>query len=88
MKSATKNKFYKSPTKKLVRFFEESRDNWKSKYKETKKTVRYLTYKMRSLERSRDKWKKKAQEEKENLRIAEEKIKSYEKKRNSQKTLK
>lgn len=80
MKSATKNKIYKSPTKKLVRFFEKSRDNWKKKYKETQKTVRYLTYKMRSLERSRDNWKKKAQEEKEKLRIAEEKIKAYEKK--------
>ena len=88
MKSATKNKVYKSPTKKLVRFFEKSRDNWKRKYKETKKTVRYLTYKMRSLERSRDNWKKKAQEEKEKLQIAEEKIKAYEKKSNFQKVLK
>ncbi len=87
MKSATKNKVYKSPTKKLVHFFEKSRDNWKRKYKATKETVRYLNYKMRALERSRDNWKKKAQEEKEKLKIAEEKIKAYEKKRNSQKTL-
>ena len=88
MKSATKNKVYKSSTKKLVRFFEKSRDNWKRKYKKTKETVRYLTYKMRSLERSRDDWKKKAQEEKEKRRIAEEKLKAYEKKRDFQKTLK
>ena len=87
MKSVTKNKVYKSPVKKLARFFEESRDNWKQKYKETKKTVRYLSYKMRSLERSRDEWKKKAQEEKEKRKMAEEKIESYKKKRNSQKSL-
>lgn len=88
MESATKNKVYKSQTKKLVRFFEKSRDNWKKKYKKTQKTVRYLTYKMRSLEKSRDNWKKKAQEEKEKLKIAEERIKAYEKKHNSQKILK
>ena len=84
MKNAKSEKTYKSPTRKLARFFEKSRNNWKRKYKEAKKTVRYLKDKVSSLEKSRDNWKKKAQE-------ANAKLASYEfeeKKRNSRKAMK
>ena len=41
MESATKNKVYKSSTKKLVRFFEKSRDNWNFSFaKSAVKTVK------------------------------------------------
>jgi len=85
MKSAKNDKVYKSPKRKLVRFFEKSRDNWKRKYKEAKKTIRYLKDRMRSLEKSRDYWKEQAREANEKLKIYE--AEKNKKKRNSQKTL-
>ena len=90
MKSAAPKKTYKSPRRKLVRFFEKSRDNWKEKYTELKRRVRYLENRIRYLEKSRSNWKEQAQAREENLKIAEEKIGLYEeekKKRNSQKPL-
>lgn len=62
MKSATKDKVYKSPVRKLARFFEKSRDQWKAKCLEAKKTIKYLKNRVRFLEESRDRWKKQAQE--------------------------
>lgn len=62
MKSATKDKVYKSPVRKLARFFEKSRDQWKAKCREAKKTVKYLKNRVRFLEESRDRWKGQAQE--------------------------
>ena len=84
MKNAKSGKTYKSPIRKLARFFEKSRDNWKIKYKEVKTTVRYLKDKVSSLEKSRDNWKKKAQD-------ANAKLVAYEleeKKSNSRKAMK
>ncbi len=62
MKSATKDKVYKSPVRKLARFFEKSRDQWKAKYREAKATIKYLKNRVRFLEESRDRWKSQAQE--------------------------
>ncbi len=62
MKSATKDKVYKSPVRKLARFFEKSRDQWKAKCREAKKTIKYLKNRVRFLEESRDRWKSRAQE--------------------------
>lgn len=62
MKSATKDKVYKSPVRKLARFFEKSRDQWKAKCREAKATVKYLKSRVRFLEDSRDRWKSRAQE--------------------------
>jgi hypothetical protein len=36
-------KKYKSPLKKLVKFFEESRDKWKEKYVEKSKELKRVT---------------------------------------------
>ena len=62
MKSATKDKVYKSPVRKLARFFEKSRDQWKAKCREAKATIKYLKNRVRFLEESRDRWKSRAQE--------------------------
>jgi len=62
MKSATKDKVYKSPVRKLARFFEKSRDLWKAKCREAKKAIKYLKNRVRFLEESRDRWKKRARE--------------------------
>ncbi len=48
---------YSSPLRKLVKFFEQSRDNWKAKYVDAKKTIKLLQNQERRLTKSRDKWK-------------------------------
>ena len=55
-------KSYKSPIRKLVRFFETSRDQWKAKCLEAKATVKGLKHRIRYLEQSKAEWKTKARE--------------------------
>jgi len=62
MKSATKDKVYKSPVRKLARFFEKSRDQWKAKCRAAKTMVKRLKSRVRFLEESRERWKKRAKE--------------------------
>jgi len=62
MKSATKDKVYKSPVRKLARFFEKSRDQWKAKCREAKATIKLLKNRIRFLEESRERWKSRAKE--------------------------
>jgi len=49
-----KAKSYKSPQRKLVRFFEKSRDQWKAKCLEAKARVKRLSNRIRFLEKSKD----------------------------------
>jgi histidinol-phosphate/aromatic aminotransferase/cobyric acid decarboxylase-like protein len=61
---------YKSSLRKLVRFFERSRDQWKAKCLEAKATAKGLKHRIRYLEQSKKQWKTKAKElEKELARI-------------------
>lgn len=60
MESAVPSKTYKSPRRKLVKFFEKSRDRWKAKCREAKTLVKRLKNRVRFLEHSRDRWKAKA----------------------------
>jgi hypothetical protein len=53
MQSAQKDKFYTSPIRKLARFFEKSRDNWKAKYKRVKADRKRLQNQARRLEKSK-----------------------------------
>lgn len=63
-------KQYKSPRRKLVKFFEKSRDQWKAKSIAAKALVKYLKNRIRYLEVSQEKWKSKAIElEKELARL-------------------
>jgi septal ring factor EnvC (AmiA/AmiB activator) len=55
--SATTDKVYISPTKKLVRFFETSRDDWKAKCRTAKVRLKRHKQRVRRLEQSRDQWK-------------------------------
>ena len=48
---------YKSPVRKLVNFFEKSRDNWKEKYQLNKKEIKKLKTKICTLKASQQKWK-------------------------------
>ncbi len=51
------NKTYTSPVRKLVRFFEKSRDQWKSKHHQLKTLVKRQQNRMRFLEQSKHHWK-------------------------------
>ena len=50
MKEEQNKKSYKSPKVKLLKFFEKSRDQWKSKYKGVKKKVKQLKNRVSFLE--------------------------------------
>jgi len=51
---------YRSPQRKLVTFFEKSRNQWKAKCREAKAMVRRLKNRAAWLEHSRDGWKTRA----------------------------
>ena len=68
--NASDTKQYKSPTRKLVKFFEKSRDQWKAKSAEAKAMVKRQKHRIRYLEASKEQWKRKAIElEKELTRM-------------------
>jgi len=58
----SENKAYKSPRRKLVVFFERSRDQWKTKCKDAKATIKRLNNRIRYLEKNKAIWKTKALE--------------------------
>ena len=53
-------KTYKSPLKKLVKFFEQSRDKWKSKYFEKKKELKRAKNQINDLKQRKENWKDRA----------------------------
>lgn len=53
-------KTYRSPQRKLVLFFEKSRNQWKAKCLEAKKALRGMTNRAHWLAQSRDRWKDRA----------------------------
>jgi len=67
---------YKSPTHKLLKWFKESRDNWKTKYQELKKNFKQLENRIRFLESSKNRWKKEAIELRAILKKNKKKSKS------------
>lgn len=62
MQKEPEAKSYKSPQRKLVRFFERSRNQWKAKCQEAKSKVKQLKNKVRFLEESRQHWKGRTKE--------------------------
>jgi chromosome segregation ATPase len=54
---STETKEYRSPPKKLVKFFERSRNLWKARCGEAKYRVKLLHTKVADLRKSRDRWK-------------------------------
>lgn len=49
--SKSEGKNYRSPVRKLIKFFEESRDQWKTKCLQAKYQVKLLSNKIRYLEK-------------------------------------
>ena len=58
---------YKSPMRKLVKFFENSRDSWKTKCQEAKYKVKILQNKVRYLEKRKAELNKRVKELEEEL---------------------
>jgi hypothetical protein len=52
---------YKSPHRKLIRFFEKSRTQWKAKCRAAKATIKVLKNRLEFLEESKARWKRRAQ---------------------------
>ena len=65
-------KTYLSPSRKLLPFFERSRDGWKRKCLNAKTRVKRLKNRVRQLEASREFWKQRARQHQEALRQAQE----------------
>lgn len=63
MRSGTDAREYKSPVLKLTRFFERSRDNWKSKHRVAKQQCKKLENQVRAVEKSRAHWKEQAKQQ-------------------------
>jgi hypothetical protein len=62
MDKTAQDKIYKSPTRKLLHFFEKSRDQWKAKHRKSKANGKRLSNRVRFLEKSKEHWKQRAQE--------------------------
>lgn len=67
MEETSKGNNYKSPQRKLVKFFEKSRNQWKGKCQEAKSRVKKLNNRIRFLEKSKDQWKRRVKEVEEEL---------------------
>lgn len=65
---------YLSPMRKLVAFFRDSRDGWKAKHHEVKKTVKALQNQTRAVERSRQGWRTRAESAERKTKKLEQEI--------------
>ena len=59
---------FKSPQKKLIHFFQRSRDGWKAKCMEAKRLCKRLSNQVRAVEKSRAHWREVARQERERAR--------------------
>ncbi|MHC4691025.1 MAG: hypothetical protein ACYS5F_15570 [Planctomycetota bacterium] len=62
MKDSREKESYKSPQRKLIKFFEKSRDQWKAKCLVSKQELKRLKNRIRFLEKSKAHWKDRAKE--------------------------
>ncbi len=74
MSATTEQTAFRSPQRKLVRFFLRSRDGWKRKCQRAKTAIKRLTNGLRALERSRDRWKTLAKQQGAELRMLRRKL--------------
>ena len=69
---------YRSPTRKLLPFFQRSRDKWKAKCLEAKRENKSLKYRLAQMKELRDRWKAKARDLEKQLANANETAASVE----------
>lgn len=68
MSTSTKVDQYRSPRKKLLRFFVGSRDGWKAKCAQAKDKRKLLANQVRAVEKSREHWRTLAEERERRIR--------------------
>ncbi|MCK5538868.1 MAG: hypothetical protein KAI79_18725 [Bacteroidales bacterium] len=74
-----KNK-YKSPIKKLVKYFETSRDKWKARSHAYKVKIRKLEIKLHDTQASREDWRERYKEINKELELAKFQLEGLKKK--------
>jgi hypothetical protein len=67
-------KTFRSPVRKLMWFFQRSRDGWKRKLQRAKVVSKRLSNRVRKLEVSRDRWKERAKQGQQELRRLREEL--------------
>lgn len=69
----------RSPVRKLMQFFESSRDKWKAKYSNLRKEYRLADNKVRAVTKSRERWKQMAEQAQQEARRLREELESIKK---------
>jgi chromosome segregation ATPase len=70
---------WKSPLRKLVRFFQRSRNRWKAKYAAKKQECKRLGNQVRAVEKSRAKWRQDAEQLQQQVRELQQELEQYKK---------
>ena len=70
---------WKSPLRKLARFFERSRDKWKAKYRQVKRERRGMESQIRAVENSREIWADRAKQAEQRVRQLEQELAVFKK---------
>lgn len=78
----TKPRHFKTPGMKLVRFFEKSRDQWKTKAKVAKYQIKLLRKKIKYMEENKKVYKKTIQNQSRQIEQMQEEIDRLKKNRN------
>ena len=70
---------WKSPSRKLVRFFNKSRDLWKAKYVELKTECKLMGNQVRAVEKSRERWRQLAEEAQQQVQQLQQELEEHKK---------
>lgn len=68
---------WKSPVRKLVRFFQRSRDQWKEKYMDKKEGHKLMSNQVRAVEKSRAKWREAARQAQQRVRELQRELEQH-----------
>ncbi len=74
MTTGMEAKTFTSPLRKLVQFFQRSRDGWKAKYQEAKRVCKKLSNQVRAVEKSREHWRELAQRSQRQVQELEQEL--------------
>ncbi|MFB2834483.1 hypothetical protein [Floridanema evergladense] len=75
------------PVSRQIRYFKESRENWKERALEKQEQLRFSAQKIDDLERSREQWKTEALENREEIKKLKKQIENLKKKTTQLKNL-
>jgi hypothetical protein len=65
---------FTTPLRKLVQFFQRSRDNWKAKYQQAKRLCKKRSNQVRAVEKSREHWRERAQRSQRRVQRLEQEL--------------